>query len=142
MGSDAELALPIRPFRGDLPWPARGTVARRFGTERDPRFGTTLNRNGLEIRATEGAPVVAVHEGQVAFAGPFTGFGNLVIVDHGQGNFSLYGHLEELAVTKGDAVERQRQVGTVGRTPTGDPALYFELRIDGRPVDPLQWLKR
>jgi septal ring factor EnvC (AmiA/AmiB activator) len=72
-----------------------------------------------------------------------------VIVQHGdpqgqQGreDFSLYGHLETLAVQKGDAVERQRSVGTVGRTPTGKAALYFELRIDGRPVDPLQWLKR
>ncbi|MGE5815596.1 MAG: murein hydrolase activator EnvC family protein [Acidobacteriota bacterium] len=137
-----DLALPIGPFRGDLPWPARGTVARKFGTERDERFGTAVIRNGLEIRAPEGNPVVAVHDGRVAFAGSFTGFGNLVIVDHGRGNFSLYGFLDELSVGKGDSVERQRQVGTVGRTPTGQPAVYFELRIDGRPVDPLQWLKR
>jgi septal ring factor EnvC (AmiA/AmiB activator) len=141
-GDTADLGLPIGPFRGDLPWPARGSIARRFGTEHDERFGTAVIRNGLEIRASEGVPVFAVHEGHVAFAGPFTGFGNLVIVDHGRGNFSLYGYLDELSVGKGDAVERQRQVGTVGRTPTGQPALYFELRIDGRPVDPLQWLKR
>lgn len=141
-GDGAELALPIRPFRGDLPWPARGAIARGFGPERDERFGTAVVRNGLDIQAKEGGPVVAVHDGRVAFAGAFTGFGNLVIVDHGHGNFSLYGHLDELSVGKGEAIERQRQVGTVGRTPTGQPALYFELRIDGRPVDPLQWLKR
>jgi septal ring factor EnvC (AmiA/AmiB activator) len=141
-GDDAALGLPLRPFRGDLPWPARGSVARGFGPEHDPRFGTSVVRNGLEIRAREGDAVHAVHEGRVAFAGPFTGFGNLVIVDHGRGGFSLYGHLDEMTVDKGDLVERQRQVGTVGRTPTGQPALYFELRVDGRPVDPLQWLKR
>ena len=142
LGSSGALSLPIRPFRGDLPWPARGTVTRQFGPERDERFGTAVNRNGLEIRAPEGNPVVSIHEGHVAFAGPFAGYGNLVIVDHGQGSFSLYGYLDELSVAKGTTVERQRQVGTVGRTPTGQPALYFELRIDGRPVDPLQWLKR
>lgn len=141
-GETSGLALPIGPFRGDLPWPAKGTIARRFGAERDERFGTSIVRNGLEIRAAEGNPVWAVHEGKVAFAGPFTGFGHLVIVEHGRGSFSLYGYLDELAVSKGDDVERQRRVGTVGRTPTGQPALYFELRIDGRPVDPLQWLKR
>jgi septal ring factor EnvC (AmiA/AmiB activator) len=141
-GDAVDLSLPIAPFRGDLPWPARGAVARKFGTERDERFGTSVIRNGVEIRAAEGVRVVAIHEGRVVFAGPFTGFGNLVIVDHGRGAFSLYGYLDEMGVAKGDTVERQRQVGTVGRTPTGQPALYFELRIDGRPVDPLQWLKR
>jgi len=141
-GESAELALPITPFRGDLPWPARGAVTGGFGRQRDDRFGTAIIRNGVEIRANEGDPVAAVHEGSVAFAGPFTGFGNLVIVDHGHESFSLYGHLDALLVKRGDAVERQRQVGTVGRTPTGRSALYFELRIDGRPVDPLQWLKR
>ena len=138
----AEIALPIKPFRGDLPWPARGQITGGFGRQRASRFGTSIIRNGLEIGATEGDSVSAVHEGRVAFAGPFTGFGNLVILDHGNESFSLYGHLDSIEVHKGDLVERQRQVGTVGRTPTGRPALYFELRIDGRPVDPLQWLKR
>jgi septal ring factor EnvC (AmiA/AmiB activator) len=141
-GETADLALPIKPFRGDLPWPAHGTVTAGFGKQRDARFGTAIIRNGVEIRAADGAAVSAVHEGRVAFAGPFTGFGNLVIVDHGHENFSLYGHLDTVLVTRGDSIERQRQVGTVGRTPVGQPAVYFELRIDGRPVDPLQWLKR
>ncbi len=140
------IALPIEPFRGDLPWPARGRVRAAFGRRRASRFGTSIIRNGVEIDAAEGAAVGAIHEGTVAFAGPFPGFGNLVILQHssdaGREDFSLYGHLETMAVRKGDGVERQRQVGTVGRTPTGAAALYFELRIDGRPVDPLQWLKR
>jgi septal ring factor EnvC (AmiA/AmiB activator) len=143
------VALPIEAFRGDLPWPVPGTISVGFGRERDPRYGTSIIRNGVEIAAAEGRPVGAVHEGTVAFAGAFAGYGNLVIVQHatesgdaGLQDFSLYGHLETLSVQKGEAVERQRLVGTVGRTPRGKAALYFELRIDGRPVDPLQWLKR
>jgi len=141
-GRPASATLPIHPFRGDLPWPARGRVLGGFGRQTDPRFGTATMRNGLEIGAQPGSPVLAVHDGRVAFAGPFVGFGNLVIVDHGEEHFSLYGHLEDIAVQHGEPVERQRQLGTVGHTPTGRAALYFELRIDGRPVDPLQWLKR
>jgi septal ring factor EnvC (AmiA/AmiB activator) len=69
-------------------------------------------------------------------------FGRLVVVDHGQGAFSLYGHLATLEVARGARVEAGSVVGTTGRAPGGTPALYFELRVDGRPVDPLQWLKR
>ena len=83
-----------------------------------------------------------MHEGRVAFAGPFAGFGNLVILEHGEGDHSLYGHLRVLGVARGDAVERQAVLGETGLTPAGVPGLYFELRIDGRAVDPLQWLKR
>jgi septal ring factor EnvC (AmiA/AmiB activator) len=144
MASDggAPVALPIAPFRGDLPWPARGRVVAAFGKQRASRFGTSIIRNGVTIAAAEGRAVGAIHEGTVAFAGPFTGYGQLVIIDHGGESYSLYGHLEDVTVEKGSRVERQRQLGTVGRAPTGEAALYFELRIDGRPVDPLQWLKR
>ncbi len=95
-----------------------------------------------EIGAKELAQVRAVHEGTAAFAAPFTGFGTLVIVDHGAGAYSLYGHLSQALVTKGASVKRGSVVGSVGHTPAGAPALYFELRIDGRPVDPVQWLRR
>jgi septal ring factor EnvC (AmiA/AmiB activator) len=83
-----------------------------------------------------------VHEGRVAFADVFSGFGRLVIVDHGQGAFSLYGHLATIDVERGAHLDAGAVVGTSGRAPGGTPALYFELRVDGRPVDPLQWLKR
>ena len=83
-----------------------------------------------------------VHDGVVAFAGPFGGFGNLLIVDHGAQNFSLYGNLLEMSVNKGDRLERGQPVGTVGLGPAGSSELHFELRIDGQSVDPLQWLKK
>jgi septal ring factor EnvC (AmiA/AmiB activator) len=134
--------LPLAPFRGDLEWPVVGPVISAFGKATSGRFGTAVTRNGIEIGAKEKTLVHAVHDGTAAFAAPFTGFGTLVIVDHGGGAFTLYGHLSQALVTKGAAVGRGSVVGSVGHTPTGASALYFELRIDGRPVDPVQWLRR
>jgi len=132
-------ALPLRPFRGDLDWPADGlSIRRRF----DPAGVRGAMSNGMEFAITEGAPVHAIHEGVVAFADTFSGFGNLVIVDHGARTFSLYGNLLDLAVKKGARVERGQPLGSVGSTPAGPAGLYFEIRVDGQPVDPLQWLKR
>lgn len=126
--------LPLRPFRGALEWPLAGTVSRRFG--RAPAA------NGIEIAAPSGADALAVHDGLVAFAGSFTGFGNLVILDHGGQTFSLYGDLLEIAVTKGARIEHGQPVGTAGPIPSGSEGIYFELRVDGHPVDPVQWLKK
>jgi septal ring factor EnvC (AmiA/AmiB activator) len=135
-------ALPLRPFQGALPWPARGTITSRFGKQPISRFGTAIVRNGIEIGVAEGQAVKAVHEGVVAFAGQFTGYGNLVIVEHGERAFSLYGHLDSIQVAQGERVDAQSAVGRSGRNPNGTPALYFELRVDGKPVDPVQWLQK
>jgi septal ring factor EnvC (AmiA/AmiB activator) len=140
--TSATAALPIRPFRGDLQWPVNGNVTTRFGRSASGRFGTAIVRNGVDIAAAEGVAAQAVHEGRVAFAAPFAGFGVLVIVDHGGSAFTLYGHLAEATVATGAQVARGDVVGRVGLAPTGEAALYFEVRIDGRPVDPLQWLAR
>jgi septal ring factor EnvC (AmiA/AmiB activator) len=86
-------------------------------------------------------PVAAVHPGTVDYADAFSGFGNMVIVDHGGNYFSLYGYLGSIDVARGDHVDAGAQLGRVGTAPTGPPSLYFELRVDGRSVDPLQWLK-
>jgi septal ring factor EnvC (AmiA/AmiB activator) len=134
------LGLPLAPFRGALPWPADGVLTQRFG--RTDRNGIIMLRNGIELSLAENRPVHAVHEGTVAFADQFSGYANLVIVDHGERNYSLYGHLNSLSVRKGDRVDASTVVGLTGRNPAGNPSLYFELRIDGKAVDPLQWLKR
>ncbi|HXD16647.1 MAG TPA: peptidoglycan DD-metalloendopeptidase family protein [Vicinamibacterales bacterium] len=127
-GRPAEaVAVPLASFRGALDWP----VAGRF----------TRARNGIEISAPEGTPVAAVHPGTVDYADAFSGFGNMVIVDHGGNYFSLYGYLASAEVARGDHVDAGTQLGRVGTAPTGPPSLYFELRVDGRSVDPLQWLK-
>jgi septal ring factor EnvC (AmiA/AmiB activator) len=141
--SAAAIALPLRPFRGELPWPADGIVVQRFGRQGSSRVaGISFNRNGIELSLAEGQPVAAVHGGTVTHAGPFTAFGQLVIIDHGGGAVSLYGHLASTSVNKGDRVAPGATVGLSGRNPAGNPSLYFELRIDGTPVDPLQWLRR
>ncbi|HWI17836.1 MAG TPA: peptidoglycan DD-metalloendopeptidase family protein, partial [Vicinamibacterales bacterium] len=135
------IALPIAPFRGDLPWPLDGKVTAQFGRAPAGRFGTAIVRNGIEVAAPQGAVAAAVHEGTVAFAAPFSGFGTLVIVDHGGSAFTLYGHLLEASVSAGTNVSRGTPLGRVGLSPSGGAGLYFELRIDGRPVNPLQWLR-
>ena len=135
----AEPSLPLRPFRGALEWPAAGPVRRMPGPK---GAAGRESAGGIEIAAAEGAAVRAIHEGSVAFADPFAGYGNLVIVDHGAQAFSLYGDLEEVLVKRGARIERGQIIGHVGSTPTGAAGLYFELRIDGRAVDPLQWLKQ
>ncbi|MEX2662126.1 MAG: peptidoglycan DD-metalloendopeptidase family protein [Vicinamibacterales bacterium] len=135
--------VPIRPFRGQMPWPADGIVVGRFGRQPVGRVpGINVTRNGIDLSLPDGRTVAAIHEGVVTFAGPFTAYGNLVIVDHGGGAQTLYGHLASVSVNRGDRVSAGTQVGLSGRNPGGNPALYFELRIDGRPVDPLQWLRR
>ena len=141
-GTSPSTALPIRPFRGDLPWPVTGTVVSRYGRSASGRFGTAIVRNGIDVAVIEGTGARAVHEGTVAFAAPFAGFNVLVIVDHGASAFTLYGHLSEATVAEGAVVKAGDVVGQVGLAPKGDAALYFEVRIDGRPVDPLQWLAR
>jgi len=136
-GSAEPIALPLRPFQGELDWPVPGSVRQRFGRQLG---GATTN--GIEIQATEGAEVKSVHDGTVPFADAFSGFGKLVIVDHGSQNFSVYGNLAEISVAKGDRIESGRQVGTVGASVMGVAGVHFELRVDGRAVDPLQWLKK
>jgi septal ring factor EnvC (AmiA/AmiB activator) len=132
--------LPLRPFQGDLAWPVAGPVLSRFGRAASA-YGTAIQRNGIEIGAAIGTPVHAVHGGTVAYAAPFTGFGVLVILDHGGNDFTVYGHLAGTALRPGATVARGQAVGVSGATPAGAPAAYFEVRIDGRPVNPLQWLK-
>lgn len=133
--------LPLRPFQGSLPWPAEGIVSARFGRQ-PPNSPGPPTRNGIELSLPEGQPISAVHGGVVAYADLFSGYANLVIVEHADGAYSLYGHLASTAVKKGDRVEAGTTVGTAGRNPAGNPSTYFELRVDGKPVDPLQWLKR
>ena len=133
-------ALPIRPFQGALEWPVTGRVIATFGRG-STKFGTAVNRSGIEIASPLRRAVAVVHEGTVAYAAPFTGFGNLVIVDHGAQIYTLYGYLSSIAVNKGDRVEKGGRVGDVGVSPTGQAVLYFEVRVDGKAVDPLQWLK-
>lgn len=132
--------VPLAPFRGTLDWPVVGAVTGRFGQPSN-RPGGGLVRSGIEVASPEGTPVRAVHGGTVSYAEGFAGLGTLVILDHGDTNFSLYGYLSSVSVQRGQTVEAGSEVGRVGASPAGPPALYFEMRIDGRSVDPVQWLR-
>jgi len=134
------VSVPLLPFRGALEWPTTGRLGSRFG-QAEGRLGGSAVKNGIEIAATEDLPVTAVHGGKVAYADAFTGLGTLVILDHGANNYSLYGYLGSVGVQTGATVETGAEIGRVGASPAGPPALYFELRIDGKPTDPVQWLK-
>jgi septal ring factor EnvC (AmiA/AmiB activator) len=134
------VAVPMAPFRGALEWPVVGPVTGRFGQPN--RLAAAGVRNGIEVAAPEGTPVRAVHPGTVGFADAFTGYGTLVIVDHGAEHYSLYGFLSSVSVERGQRVHAGQELGRTGLAPAGDGALYFEVRIDGRSVDPVQWLRK
>jgi murein hydrolase activator len=133
--------LPIRPFRGDLEWPVIGRMLTPFGVP-GARASSTPAVTGVQFAATEGSPVRAVHDGTVAYSGPFTGYGNLLIIDHGAQTFSLYGQLAATEVERGSTVEGGQVIATAGRVLAGIPGIYFEMRVDGKAVDPLEWLRK
>lgn len=131
---------------GSLDWPLEGDLIYRFGLERRPN-GTTFRWNGIGLAAPPGTPVRAVRAGQVLFAGPFEGYGPIVILHHGGGFYTHYMYLEEIGVVEGRDVQAGQVVGTVGGgdTPEG-PHLEFQIRapVDGdlpRAQDPLEWLR-
>ncbi len=129
-------------LKGRLPRPAPGPVTVGFGRVLNPRFNTVTVQNGLDISAPAGAPVRAIAAGRVVHAGWFKGYGNLIIVDHGEGYHSLVAHLGSMHTAMGEEVAAGTVLGTVGDSGSlKGPYLYFEIREHGRPVDPRPWLK-
>jgi septal ring factor EnvC (AmiA/AmiB activator) len=126
-------------LKGSLRLPVRGELAGRFGTPR-PEGGVAAK--GVFIRAPEGEQVRAVGAGRVVYSDWMRGFGNLLIVDHGEAFLSIYGNNESLLKQTGDTVALGEPVATVGQSGGNEQTgLYFELRHLGRPVDPLPWVK-
>lgn len=131
---------------GSLDWPLQGDLIYRFGLQRQPN-GTTVRWNGIGISAPPGTPVRAVRAGQVLYAGPFEGYGPIVILHHGGGFYTQYMYLEEIGVVEGREVQAGQVVGTVGGSDTPEgPHVEFQIRapVDGnlpRAQDPLEWLK-
>ncbi|HTG11033.1 MAG TPA: peptidoglycan DD-metalloendopeptidase family protein [Candidatus Eisenbacteria bacterium] len=129
-------------LRGRLAWPADGRVVAEYGPQVNPRFGTKTFRNGIDIEAGEGSNIAAVFPGQVVYTGWFRGYGNLIIVDHGGEYYTVYAHAADIRVTEGDEVKQGQIIGTVGDTGSlQGPRLYFEVRHEGKPQDPTQWLR-
>jgi murein hydrolase activator len=128
--------------KGKLPHPVPGPVTVGFGRVLNPRFNTVTVQNGLDIGAPAGAPVRAIAAGRVVHSGWFKGYGNLIIVDHGEGYHSLVAHLGAMQTAQGEEVGAGTVLGTVGDSGSlKGPYLYFEIREHGRPVDPRPWLE-
>lgn len=126
-------------LRGKLPLPVRGELTGRFGA---PRGAAGLEAKGVFIRAPEGQPVRAIAGGQVVYADWMRGFGNLLIVDHGESYLSIYANNESLLKELGDAVAPGEPIATTGSSGGNqETGLYFEMRHLGRAFDPLRWVK-
>jgi septal ring factor EnvC (AmiA/AmiB activator) len=139
-------ALDIRSVQGALPWPLEGKVIEQFGRQRNPKFATYTVNSGLKIEAAPGTQVRAIFEGTVLFSQWFKGYGNLIILDHGNRVFSLYGNLKQSGVTVGDKIASGQAIAGVGESEDAQAGvasghLYFELRHDNRPEDPQKWLR-
>lgn len=132
-GYKAEPPVKLR----SLPWPVSGKVLSGFGKRRVPELGTWSVHNGVEIAAAAGAAVRPVLPGEVIFSGPFRSYGNVVIINHGGGFYSIYGHLEGPLPAKGARAGLDAPVGNAA----GQGSVYLELRQAGRALDPLRWLK-
>lgn len=136
------VAVDIRTLQGALGWPVEGKVLEGFGRQRDPKFSTYTVSNGLKIAAAAGVPVHAVFQGTVLFSQWFKGYGNLIIVDHGNHVFSLYGNVKAPGVAVGDRVAAGQTIAQVGESDDQSAGvLYFEIRQDNRPEDPRKWLR-
>jgi len=127
--------------QGNLPMPTLGAIVQGFGKNVHEKFGTVTYHKGIEIEADFNAPVEAILPGEVEFAGWLRGLGNVLILHHGQGLYTLSAHLFKFNKNLGDKVESKEVVGFVGDTGTREkPSLYFEIRKDGKAVDPLAYL--
>ncbi|UCG91227.1 MAG: peptidoglycan DD-metalloendopeptidase family protein [candidate division WOR-3 bacterium] len=132
----------LETHRGKILWPCRGRIATNFGKVIHPKYNTTTKNNGIDISASYGDNVYAVAPGRVVYADRFMGYGNLILVDHLDGYYSLYGHLSEILVDVNDEISEGKIIARIGETGSlSGPMLHFELRKDGKPVDPLAYLE-
>lgn len=121
--------------RGKLPWPVSGSIITSFGTQIHPRYRTKINNTGIDIKVKEPSPVKVVAAGKVSYADRFTGYGNLVIIEHGDGYFTLYGNLTGVETVVNALVSQGTVIGTVV------DYLHFEVRKEGQPLNPKEWLE-
>lgn len=128
-------------LRGRLPTPVPGTVVAAFGKQ-DPRYALKKFQRGIVIHVTEAAEVHAVAAGKVVHAGPFRGYQELVVLDHGGGLFTVYGHLERVTLQRNAIVEAGAALGFATYQPIDEGnSVYFEVRVQGTPENPLTWIE-
>ena len=145
--ADSSLAVvaekPFAALKGLLMMPVKGKIVSFFGRYKDSKFKVSHFQSGINIKADRGEPIRAVYSGQTLFSSWFKGFGNMLIIDHGDHYYSVYAHLEEQFKSKGDPVEAGEVIATVGDTGSMTGAgLHFEIRHHGKPMNPLGWIKK
>ena len=141
-GETADGSAGIRPWKGVLDWPVRGEVIQTFGRHRHPKFDAWTISNGIALATPAGTPVRAVYAGKSVYAQWLAEYGNLVILDHGDGVFTLYAWLQSISVSPGVPVAAGAVLGTAGPGPgREDTGLYFEVRDRQRASDPVAWLR-
>jgi murein hydrolase activator len=139
---EVQTSLGFARFRGLLEWPAHGKLAIPFGNLRHPRFNTEVPHPGIDIAAAPGQEVRAVFDGRVVFSSWFKGYGQMVVLDHGDGYLSIYGHVDQRLAEPGRQVRQGEVIARAGDAGSFDvPGVYFEIRHDGKPEDPARWLR-
>ncbi len=137
--------VPDRGFssqKGRMSLPVRGEIIETFGKHKHPDFNSYTFSKGVSISAGAGSDIKSIYDGSVIFADYFKGYGNMIIIDHGGGYFSLYAHASKILKKVGADVARNETVATVGDTDSSrGPLLYFEIRHQGKPVDPAGWVR-
>ncbi len=123
-------------LKGNLPWPYKGKVVSYFGSQFHPKYKTQTKNTGIDIECPVGAEVSAIGKGRVVYAERFMGYGNMVIIDHREGYYTIYSDLLEITVGVGQEVERGSVIGRAKEN------LHFEIRREGKPVNPLDYLAR
>ncbi len=131
------------PSGGQLSWPVQGQITSTFGSRVHPVFKTKMMHTGMDIRAPRGTPVRAAGPGEVLFAGWLRGYGQVIIIDHGNNLSSVYAHLSTMSVRESSAVKKGQTIGAVGSTGTATGAhLHFEVRVGGDARDPMRYLRK
>ncbi|MEI7816581.1 MAG: peptidoglycan DD-metalloendopeptidase family protein [Desulfuromonadales bacterium] len=137
--------VPDRGFssqKGRMSLPVRGEIVESYGKHKHPDFNSFTFSKGLSISAAAGTEIKTIYEGTVIFADYFKGFGNMIVVDHGGGYFSLYAHASRLTKKVGAEVSKHETIGSVGDVDSSKgPIVYFEIRHQGKPVDPAGWVR-
>ena len=130
-------------LKGLLNMPVKGKIVIPFGPHKNAKLNVVNFQSGIEIKADRGEPIRAVFDGQILYASWFKGYGNMIIIDHGDNYYTVYAHAEELFASKGDTIDIGDVVATVGDSGSIiGPSLHFEVRHHGKPVDPLKWIKK
>ncbi len=148
LGAEEQASAPPEPagtgfaaMKGRLRMPVEGSVVSAYGKVKHPKFNTVTFNNGIEIEARPGAAVRSVYDGRVIYTGWLKGYGQVMIIDHKGGFYTLFAHLSRVMKDRGEEVKKDEEVAVVGDTgPSSSTGLYFEIRQHGIPRDPMPWL--